>query len=84
MTNLGKKLGEWAALLAIIGVVGSLWVDREVERRMGELLPDTSESPSVVTLEAEMASVKDGQIRIERKVDDFSSKFLEYLERQAE
>ena len=80
---IGKKAGEWAALLAIVGVVGSLWIDREVERRMKELESDPATSPAVVELKTDMQNVKDSQARIERKVDTFSTKFLEYLEREA-
>lgn len=80
---MGKKLGEYAALLVIIGTVGSLWIDREVERRMGELSSDPSSSPAVVANTTKLQSLEAGQQRIEGKVDTFSSKFLEYLEREA-
>jgi hypothetical protein len=84
VSTVGKKLTEWAGLLAVIAVVGSLWIDREVERRMNELASDPANAPAVVTLQADMANVKATQARIESKVDTFSTKFLEYLERQAE
>ena len=82
--QVSKKLGEWVALLTIIGVVGSLWIDREVERRMKELATDPADTPVVVTLQAEVANIEASQVRIEAKVDAFSQKFLEYLERQAQ
>ncbi len=84
VTDLAKKLGEWAALLAIVGVVGSLWIDREVERRMGELKSDPADSPVVVTLKAEVENIEASQVRIEAKVDAFSSEFLKYLTRQSQ
>lgn len=86
IADIAKKLGEWAALLAVVAVVGSLWVDREVERRMNELLPppvDASKAPAVVANTTKLQSLEAGQARIEGKVDAFSDKFLEYLEREA-
>ena len=83
VSELGKKLGEYAALAVILGGVGSLWIDREVERRMNELAVDPSAAPVVVELKTDMENVKASNERIEGKVDAFSSKFMEYLERQA-
>jgi len=88
------KGGEWLGLLAVFGVVGSLWINTEVERRMNELAVDPESVPAIVTLQADMANVKAGQTRIEstmnarfdetdRKVDAFSREFMRYLERQA-
>ena len=79
-----KKAGEWVGLLAVFGVAGTYWINTEVERRMNELAIDPSAAPAVVTLQAEVANIEASQVRIERKVDDFSGKFLEYLERQAQ
>jgi len=84
LTQVAKKVGEWAALLTIVGVVGSLWIDREVERRMNELAVDPAAAPAVVTLQAEVANIEASQVRIEAKVDAFSASFMAYLERQAE
>lgn len=86
IADIAKKLGEWAALLAVVGVVGSLWIDSEVERRMNELVPpppDAAKSPAVVANTTKLQSLEAGQKRIEGKVDAFSGKFLEYLEREA-
>ena len=83
IADVGKKLGEYAALLVIIGGVGSLWIDREVERRMNELAIDPAAAPAVVALTTDMSTVKESQARIEGKVDAFSTKFMEYLEREA-
>ena len=88
------KGGEWVGLFVAFGVIGSLWINTEVERRMNELQTDPATVPVVVTLQADMANVKAGQIRLEstmnarfdstdRKLEAFSSKFMEYLERQA-
>ena len=63
--------------------VGSLWIDREVERRMNELAIDPAAAPVVVALNTDMQNVKASQERIEGKVDAFSTKFMEYLEREA-
>lgn len=83
LTQVGKKAGEWAALLTIVAVIGSLWIDREVERRMNELAIDPAAAPAVVTLQAEVANIEASQVRIEGKVDAFSKSFMDYLERQA-
>ncbi len=84
LSIVGKKVAEWAALFAIIATVGSYWINTEVERRMGELATDPADAPVVVTLQTEVANIEASQIRIEAKVDAFSQKFLEYLERQAQ
>jgi hypothetical protein len=81
--TIGKKVGEYAALLAVFGVVGSLWINTEVERRMKELAKDPATHPAVVELRTSQDNLKEGQQRLETKVDAFSTKFLEYLERQA-
>lgn len=81
--NLGKKVAEYAAFVAIFATAGSYWINTEVERRMSELATDPGEHPAVVELRTETDNIKQGQVRIETKVDAFSSKFLEYLERQA-
>ena len=78
------KAGEWIGLLVVFGGLGSLWINTEVERRMNELAIDPSAAPAVVTLQAEVANIEASQIRIENKVDAFSAKFMEYLQRQAE
>ena len=78
-----QKLLEWVGLVTVIGVFGSLWINTEVERRMNELAIDPSSAPAVVANTTKLESLSDGQKRIEGKVDTFSSKFLEYLERQA-
>lgn len=78
------KVAEYAAFAAVFGTVGSYWINTEVERRMGELAQDPSSHPAVVQLQTEMVHVKESQERIELKVDMFSNKFLEYLERQSQ
>ncbi len=78
-----QKIVEWVALLAVFGTAGSLWINTEVERRMGELAVSPADHPKVVENSTKLESLGDGQVRIERKVDAFSEKFLEYLERQA-
>ena len=85
MPNIPKwvqKLTEWTALFAIILTGGSYWINTEVERRMNELAIDPASAPAVVTLQAEVANIEASQIRIEGKVDAFSAKFMEYLQRQ--
>lgn len=78
------KAGEWIALVAVFGTVGSWWINTEVERRMNELAIDPAAAPAVVTLQTEVANIEASQVRIENKVDKFSESFLAYLERQAE
>lgn len=78
------KIVEWAAFAAVFGTVGTYWINTEVERRMDELATDPANHPAVVTLQTEMVSVKESQVRVEAKVDAFSAKFLEYLERQSQ
>lgn len=79
-----KKFGEWVALLAVLGTVGSYWINTEVERRMNELASDPGKHPSVVANSTRLEALENGQARIEGKVDRFSDKFLEYLERQSQ
>lgn len=79
-----KKAGEYVTLLVVFGGLGTLWINTEVERRMGELASDPASSPAVVTLKAEVDNLEDGQARIEKKVDAFSEEFLKYLARQAQ
>jgi len=78
-----RKLGETLAMLAVLGTVGTYWINTEVERRMGELASDPGKNPAVVANTVKLENLEDGQVRIEAKVDKFSDKFLEYLERQA-
>jgi hypothetical protein len=78
------KIAEYVAFAAVFGTVGTYWINTEVERRMGELEQDPSQHPAVVTLQAEVKGMKESQVRVERKVDAFSTKFLEYLERQTQ
>ena len=78
------KIAEYVTFAAIFGTVGSYWINTEVERRMGELATDPANHPAVVTLQTEVAIMKESQVRVERKVDAFSAKFLEYLERQTQ
>lgn len=83
LSKVAAKVGEIAAILAVVATVASLWIDREVERRMNELAIDPAAAPAVVQLQTDMGNVKASNARIEGKVDAFSQKFLEYLERQA-
>jgi hypothetical protein len=78
------KGGEYVGLFAAFGIIGSLWINTEVERRMDELATDPALSPVVVTLQAEVANIEASQIRIEAKVDAFSASFMAYLQRQTE
>ncbi len=78
------KGGEYIGLLVTFGIIGSLWINTEVERRMNELATDPALSPVVVTLQAEVANIEASQVRIEAKVDAFSASFMEYLQRQTE
>ena len=78
------KGGEYIGLFAAFGIIGTLWINTEVERRMGELATDPANSPVVVTLQAEVANIEASQIRIEAKVDAFSESFMAYLQRQTE
>lgn len=79
----GKRIGEYFAFLAVFGVVSSYWINTEVERRMGELETNPGDHPTVVANTTKLATIEAGQTRIETKVDAFSGKFLEYLERQS-
>lgn len=81
--SIGKKVAEYAAFLAIFATAGSYWINTEVERRMGELADDPGSHPTVVANTTKLETLEAGQVRIEEKVDAFSGKFLEYLERQA-
>lgn len=83
ISKIAAKVGEIVAIVAAVGVVGSMWIDREVERRMNELAVDPAAAPAVVALKTDMQNVKNSQQRIEGKVDAFSQRFLEYLEREA-
>ena len=84
LKTIGAKAGEVAAISMILGFVGVLWVDRLVEDRMNELLPDPAANPTVVTHTSDIQHLKNGQVRIESKVDTFSREFMAYLARQAQ
>jgi len=84
LAEAGKKCGEIAAIVVILGAVGSLWIDREVERRMSELATKPADIPEIVVLTTKMESVEAAIVRVEGKVDTFSQSFMEYLQRQAE
>ena len=60
------------------------YIDKQVERRMNELAIDPSAAPAVVANTTKLETLAEGQTRIEGKVDAFSTKFMEYLERQAQ
>ena len=79
-----KKVGGYTALFAVFGVVGSLWINTEVERRMKELAKDPSTHPAIVEMRTTQINLREGQARIEGKVDTFSAEFLRYLERQSQ
>lgn len=81
--NIGKKIAEWVGIAVAFGVVGTWWINTEVERRMNELAQDPSTHPKIVSATTKLETLEDGQVRIERKVDAFSAQFLAYLERQA-
>ena len=78
-----KKIGETLAMLAVLGTIGTYWINTEVERRMNELASDPATNPAVVTNRIKLENLEDSVGRVETKVDKFSDKFLEYLERQA-
>jgi hypothetical protein len=84
IAKIATKAGELVAIAAVLGFVGSLWIDSEVERRMNELAIDPASAPAVVANTTKLESLENGQARIEGKVDAFSDKFLAYLERQAQ
>ena len=77
------KAGEWIGLGVTFGIVGSLWINTEVERRMKELLPTIADDPAVVEAAGDIENIEASVIRIEGKVDAFSGRFIAYLERQA-
>jgi len=83
LAEAGKKAGELTAITVVLAVIGSLWIDREVERRMDELATDPADIPEIVELATKMESVEAAIARVEGKVDTFSASFLAYLERQA-
>ncbi len=78
------RVAEWSVFLVVFGTGSTYWINTEVERRMEELVQDPGNHPAVVQLQTEVKYMKDSQVRIEAKVDTFSAKFLEYLERQAQ
>ena len=86
-----KEIIAWVAGIGTVTavLVSMVWgvpfyINTEVERRMNELAIDPSAAPAVVTLQAEVANIEASQVRIERKVDDFSAEFLKYLQRQTD
>lgn len=79
-----KKLGEIVGILAVIGVIGTYWINTEVERRMGELVPNAGNNPTVIANKTKLETLAQGQARIENKVDTFSTEFTKYLQRQIE
>jgi len=81
--EVAKKVGEYIVFAAVCGTVGTYWINTEVERRMDELATDPASAPAVVANTTKLAHIESGQARIEGKVDAFSQKFLEYLERQS-
>lgn len=83
LKRIGAKAAEYAAFLAVFGTVGTYWINTEVERRMVELAEDPASHPVVVELKTTQMNLKDGQKRIETKVDAFSQEFLKFLERQS-
>jgi hypothetical protein len=83
ISKIASKLGELAAILAVVGVAATYWINTEVERRMNELAVDPAASPVVVELVTEVDNIEATVDRVEDKVDAFSQKFIEYLERQA-
>lgn len=82
--SIAAKIGEYAAIAAVLGGVGTLWIDSAVEKRMAELVPAASVDPVVVGNKTEIQNLKDGQKRIETKVDTFSREFMAYLARQSQ
>lgn len=78
-----KKMGELLGSLAVLGVVGTYWINTEVERRMGELAINPADNPAVVTAIEKIDNLEEGQVRIENKVDDFSVEFIKFLRSQA-
>lgn len=82
--EIAKKVGEYAVFVAVFGTIVTYWVNTEVERRMNELAIDPASAPAVVANTTKLGTLENGQKRIETKVDAFSGKFLEYLERQLE
>lgn len=85
-----KKVGEYVALFTGIAVVGSLWINTEVERRMIELTKDPAVHPVIVELKADSANaskererIEETQIRMEGKLDAFSGELITFLREQA-
>ena len=83
LKQIAAKVGELGAMLAVVGVFGTYWINTEVERRMNELAVNPADAPVIVALETEVGNLSDGQARIEGKVDAFSDRFIAYLEREA-
>ena len=77
------KVGEWIGLGVTFGIVASLWINTEVERRMNELMPVIGDDPAVVEAVGDIENIEGSVSRIEAKVDAFSGRFIAYLERQA-
>jgi len=84
LAEAGKKAGELTAITVVLAVIGSLWIDREVERRMDELATDPADIPEIVALTTQMTNVEAAIVRVEGKVDAFSQSFISYLERQSQ
>ena len=72
------------ALVAVLAVIGVLWINTEVERRMKELIPDAAENPAVVANKTDIENIQATLTRVENKVDTFSTEFLRYLQRQSQ
>lgn len=90
LTRIGTKAGEYAVLAAILFFALPYYIDREVDRRMGEIddaAPEPtplSETGPIVELSTQIDTLSEGQKRIEDKVDRFADAFIKYLQREAQ
>ena len=78
-----KKIVEYAALVSVIAGMGKLFINTEVERRMEELAKDPGKHPVIVELVTESDNTQEQLVRIEGKVDAFSTEFTRYLQRRS-
>ncbi len=91
---IAARVGEYAAIVAVLGFVGKLWINTEVERRMGELLPEPpkiEESAPVVELSAKVDGVLLNQAtaaserqQIVTRVDGLYTVMYEFINSQAQ
>ena len=79
-----KWAGQTIGTLAVFGVAATYWINTEVERRMTELATNPEDSPVIAAAIESIDNLETATVRIEGKVDTFSTEFTKYLQRQIE